>query len=211
MKKIFIYSLLLLLLGHLSAQKLATTEQGEKVVLYDNGTWKYEHEKSIPDIVIPMNPKSFVKDEKSSFLLKSAKLDYGFWLNPKKWTFKRGGSGSTSEYDIQLKGGDLHGKVLTENVEIPITKLRNIVIENAIEISPNTSIIKEEYRMVNGLKVLHLEMNSTVKGIKFTYYGYYYSSPVGTVQFIVYTSHKLSNHYEEDCQLLLNGLMEGTK
>ncbi len=207
MKNTFIYSLLLLLLTNVLAQTKATTEEGKEVMLYANGTWRYEHEKSNPDIVIPMNSGHFGKDEKSSFLLKSAKLKYGFWINPKDWSFKRGNKNSDSEYDLKLKGGDLHAKILTENVEISITKLRNIVIENAIFISPNTTIVKEEYRMVNGIKVLHLQMNSTVEGVKFAYFGYYYSSPTGTVQFIAYTSHKLSNHYKEDCQLLLNGLM----
>jgi hypothetical protein len=51
-------------------------------------------------------------------------------------------------------------------------------------------------------------MDGTMKGIKFTYFGYYYSNAEGTVQFITYTSQNLLDKYKESIEELLNGLVE---
>jgi hypothetical protein len=62
--------------------------------------------------------------------------------------------------------------------------------------------------MVNGQKVLFLRLNVTLQGIKFTYYGYYYSNSSGTVQFITYTPQSLLEGYIKDCEKILNGFVK---
>lgn len=79
---------------------------------------------------------------------------------------------------------------------------------NGRESAPDLKVIQEEYRMVNGQKVLFLQLNGTLQGIKFTYYGYYYSNSSGTVQFITYTSQSLLEAYKEDCEKILNGFVK---
>ena len=51
-------------------------------------------------------------------------------------------------------------------------------------------------------------MNGTIKGIHFTYLGYYFSSPKGTVQFLTYTSVNLLEEYRKDLEELLNGFVK---
>lgn len=60
--------------------------------------------------------------------------------------------------------------------------------------------------MVNGLKVLLMQMDGTIQGIKFSYFGYYYSNNSGTVQFITYTSQNMLEAKMADAVELLNGL-----
>lgn len=91
---------------------------------------------------------------------------------------------------------------------MPIQSLKEVAIENARSVAPDVKVVKEEYRNVNGLTVLFLQMNGTLKGIKFTYYGYYYSGTGGTIQFLTYTAQSLMDKYIADCELLLNGLVE---
>ena len=50
-----------------------------------------------------------------------------------------------------------------------------------------------------------MQMNGTLEGINFTYLGYYFSSPKGTVQLITYTSSNLVNEYRKNLEELLNG------
>ena len=69
-------------------------------------------------------------------------------------------------------------------------------------------VVKEEFRNVNGMKVLLLHMNGTIQGIKFSYYGYYYSNSNGTVQFITYTSQNLLDGFKSKIEDLLNGIVE---
>ena len=208
MKKFF-----LILLGFFAAffsqaQQRAITEEGKEVILYDDGTWKYKDGEKIPSEEIPTNPNAFVKDDSSTFLLKSKNLNVGFYLNPKVWSFRKATINPYAEYELQMRDGDLYCVIITEKIEVPLESLKLIAIENGKSLSPDLTIVKEEYRNVNGLKVLLLQMNGTVKGIKVSYYGYYYSSPEGTVQFITYTAQNLLEKYMPEIEKLLNGLVK---
>ena len=50
-----------------------------------------------------------------------------------------------------------------------------------------------------------------MQGIKFSYYGYYYSGEEGTVQFITYTAQNMLEDYRNDCETLLNGFVKTSK
>ena len=95
--------------------------------------------------------------------------------------------------------------MITEKVEIPIESFKSIALENGRSVAPDLKIIKEEYRNVNGLTVLMLQMNGSIQGIKVSYFGYYYSNENGSVQFITYTAQNLLKDYMPDCENLLNG------
>jgi hypothetical protein len=187
------------------AQQKAVTETGEDVFLYDDGTWKYAQEKAEEPTDIPVNPRAFQKDPNSKLLLKSTKVGVGIWLDATKWTFKKATSNEDAEFEFQMNDSDLYGMLITEKFEIPLATLRNIALENGRAVAPDLRIVKEEYRTVNGLRVLLLQMEGTMQGIKIAYYGYYYSSAEGTVQFITYTSQTLLTEYLPSSEVLLNG------
>ncbi|HOF15948.1 MAG TPA: hypothetical protein PLF32_01290 [Bacteroidales bacterium] len=208
MKKIALVLISILSINLLQAQIKAITETGEEVVLYDNGTWKYQNENQLLEIEIPTNPVPFEKNKESSFLLKSKKLNIGIYINPKKWSFKKASDNPDAEYEFQLKDEDLYGMLITEKVEIPLETMKIIALENGKTIAPDLKIVKEEYRFVNGLKILLLQMDGTIQGIKISYYGYYFSNTKGTIQFITYTSQNLLESYKFESEKLLNGLVE---
>lgn len=189
------------------SQQLGITDTGETVILFDDGTWKYQEESIEAESKIPTNPQIFTKDEESSFLLKSKVLNIGLWLNPKEWTFNKASSNEDAEYELYLKNEDLYAMVITEKAEIPLKTLRKIAIDNARLVAPDLKVVHQEYRNVNGIDVLNLQMDGTVEGLKFTYYGYYYSNENGTVQLISYTAQNLIDSYREDADKLLNGFV----
>ena len=195
----------------LSAQKKAVTENGEEVLLFDDGTWKYAHENDGDSIsVIPVNPGLFAKGKDATFQLKSNKTGFSFWLNPQKWTFKKAVNNPAAEYELKYKNGDVYGMIIPEQIEIPLGSLVDLAFNNARNVSSDLKVVQKEYRMVNGYKAIFMQMDGTVQGIKLSYYGYYYSSPKGTVQFITYTSQNLMEQFKSACEDLLNG-MEETK
>ncbi len=190
------------------AQQSAVTETGKEVILYDDGTWKYRSDEDTVKTEISTNPISFSKNSEATFLLKSNKVNMGFCINPKKWSFKKATSNEAAEYELQIKDGDLYAMIISEKIEIPLDALKSIAYNNSKEIVSDLKIVKEEYRIVNGKKVLCMQMNGTIQSIKFSYYGYYFSNSNGTVQFITYTSQNLLNKYLPDIENLLNGLVE---
>ncbi len=206
MKRILLCFTCILFSLLLTAQKKAVTESGEEVILYENGTWKFVNEAGQIKTEIPVNPAVFKKSSASSFLVKSNKLDIGVWLDPKKWSFKKSGEDDVSEYDFELKGKDLYAMLITESIEIPLESLKTIALENAKEAAPDIHIVKEEYRTVNGKKMLYLQMDGSAQGIKLSYCGYYYSDEAGTVQFVTYTAQSLLSRYMPAIEEILNGM-----
>lgn len=188
------------------AQISAITNTGEEVVLYDDGAWQYVDP---PEDTEPeLNPRKFEKNASSTFQVKSKRVDMGLWLNPKKWKFSRGADNEDAEYEFELKGEDLYALMITEKVSIPMLTLKGIALENARQVAPDARITKEEYRFVNGMKLLCMQMEGTIQGIRFGYLGYYYSNEGGTVQLITYTAQNLMKQYESEIEELLNGFME---
>lgn len=208
MKKVIFTLIAALGINLVQAQVRAVTEIGEEVILYQDGTWEYLNSEELLEKEIPLNKNNFKKDDESTFLLKSKRLNIGVYVNPKKWTFTKGTDNPDAEYEFSLKEEDLYGALITERVEIPIESFRIMALENARTMVPDIKIVKEEYRMVNGLKVLFLQMNGTFQGIKFSFYGYYFSNSKGSMQLITYTSQNLIEAYKSESEKLLNGLIE---
>lgn len=206
MKGIFLFILLFTSIG--LCQKSAITDTGEEVILYKDGTWNYK--KSNFDNVknIYYNKRKFKKDKKSTFLIKSKKTDAAVWINPIKWTFNNAQDNPDAEYEFQLKNEDAYALLITERIEVPLASLRNIALENAKIASSNIQIVNEEYRNVNGNKVLMLEMEGSIEGLDLTYFGYYFSNRLGTNQLITYTSQNLFSIYRRELINLLNGMVE---
>jgi hypothetical protein len=79
---------------------------------------------------------------------------------------------------------------------------------NAKNASPDVKEIFSEYRIVNGIKVIYLELSGTVNGIKFSYAGYYFTNINGTVQLVAFTTQNAFPTIKPKLLELLNGLTE---
>lgn len=211
MKKIILIAAATLLIqSYGRSQTKALTSNGEEVLLFSNGTWKYVNENlstASESREVLTNAKPFKKNAASSFEVISKKVNASVFINPKKWKFALGEDGSAGEYDFEFRNGDVYGMIIAERTEIPLESLKEIAVKNAKDVAPDINVAEEEYRMVNNKKILCLQMNGTIKGIMFSYYGYYFSSPNGTIQFLTYTSRNLFADNRNEMEELLNGLV----
>jgi len=207
MKKITIIFCLFAIISHKGFSQIqAVTDKGDQVFLYNDGTWKYANDSSeAEEKEIPMSNVVFSKNDKSTFEVKSTKVNAGVFINTKEWAYKKNPIADAQEYSFQGRGKDIYAMIITEKVEIPIESLKKLALSNAKDAAPDTKIVTEEYRMVNGKKIFFMQMNGSIDGIKFTYLGYYYSSEGGTIQFISYTTQSLLEEYKNDMFDLLNG------
>ncbi len=201
-------SFLLLVSFYTFGQINAITESGDEVILYDDGSWVYVADSSTHLAeAIKMNEKVFKTPKSSTFLVKSKKTDVGVRINPKNWKFTKGKAGQPAEFVFQNKTEDMYGMIITEKISIDIKTLKQIALNNAKSAAPDVKLTNQEYRMVNGTKVLMMEMKGTIQGVKFVYYGYYYSDDSGSVQFLTYTSQNLFEEYKKEMEKLLNGFV----
>ena len=206
MKKLFVTILLLLSVTSYASQK-AITDTGKEVILNNDGTWEYSDNAQNATNIIETNKKKFERPRTSSFLLKSTKNNSAYWINTDKWVFKKAKDSASAEYEFRLKGKDLYGKAITEEAVIPVESLANIALSNAREVAPDAKRVKQEFRIVNGKKVIYMEMSLTIQGMKAIYFGYYYSDVSGVTQLIVYTTTNLVDKYKSEINNLLNGLV----
>jgi hypothetical protein len=186
----------------------AVTGNGDEVILYNNGTWKYANKLDSVKKEIPLNPKKFLKNIGSTFEVKSNAISsVSVFINPKTWSFEKVEGGQASEYKFLLREKSAYGMMISEKISIPLETLKNIALQNAKKAAPDARLAKEEYRIVNGVKVLFMQMDGTIQGVTFSYYGYYYSSKSGSLQLITYTSQDLFASYQSEFEIFLNGLV----
>lgn len=208
MKKLVITVIAILFSNVLFSQIKAITETGDEVILYKNGSWVYVDGSKAEAKELAVNKTKFKKDDLSTFLVKSNKINIGIWINPKEWSFSKEGNNEDSEYTFQKRDNDLYALFISEKISIPLESLKDIAVENAKKAAPDARIIFEEMRNVNGNNVLMLKISATIQGIKILYTGYYYSNTNGTIQLITYTSDNLAAAYTTDIETFLNGLTE---
>ena len=196
------------------SQVKAITETGREVILYNNGSWKYIDDSSKNELdstvdSIKTNHFAYTKPASSNFLVKSKIFNVGVYIDPKKWTFSGHKDNEPSiEYRFGLKTADGYMMMIAEKTSIDLEIMREIALSNAQKASLDVKEINAEYRTVNKLKVLCLQLSGTIKSMKFTYFGYYYSNKNGTVQLVGYTSQKYFDQTKKELENILNGLVE---
>ncbi len=190
-----------------SSQTKAVTETGDEVILYSNHTWKYSNEFKSEKSFIKSNGAIFTKDKGATFLLKSNHVHLGFWLDPKAWAFEKATNNADAEYELTKRNSSLNAVIITEKAGIPLESLRDVVVENAKSVAPDYEIQNQEYRMVNGLKVLYLQASGTVSGIRFAFYGYYFSDSTSSMQFVVTGFAATQKEDQKQAENLLNGIV----
>ena len=186
-----------------NAQQKATTDNGQRVILNDNGKWEYEKK----DTAAKSDLKSFTKPAAATSLIRSEKNNYAVWYDPKKWKKRSDIKNDAVEFQLGLSSGDGYAMAVTERIEIAIENLKEVALTNAMNAAPDVVIEMEEDRMINGHKVKCLQMSGTASGIKFTYLGYYTSHENGTIQLVCFTGKNLMKQYRKDFEDLLNGLV----
>ncbi|MBB1272366.1 MULTISPECIES: hypothetical protein [Psychromonas] len=204
--KLFIPLLLCFFSFNVSAALQGITDEGDVVVLNSDGTWFYAEDKPIEEFEISNNPGVFKTPASANFVLKSKKNNATFAFNTKQWVFEKSTTDDSAiEYALTLKAGDLYARVITERIQINNKELTEIALDNAKNVAPNAKVIKKEYRMVNGKKMIYMEMVGTMKGIEFQYLGYYYSDASGSTQYVTFTGASLVEKYRAEIDDLLNG------
>jgi|AntAceMinimDraft_6_1070360.scaffolds.fasta_scaffold00009_49 hypothetical protein len=190
-----------------NAQQSALTGNGDEVLLYDDGTWEYSNDSLNTADIISVNDKLFEKSKKSSFLVKSKKTNSGIYINPKDWSFTKGVNNADAEYEFQAKGQDIYGMLITEKTPIQVESLVDIAFQNAKGALTQVKRTQIEYRTINGLEVIHMQMEGVISGINIVYFGYYFSNDTGSIQLLTYTSNVLFEDFKEKMEVFLNGLV----
>lgn len=209
MKTTILFLALLLPATALLAQQTATTKDGKIVILNEDGTWVYQPEATgsktqFNDSLIT----KYSKPAAAKTLLKSERTNHALWYNETKWSKSDMKPSEATEFLLKLKDQDGYCITVAEKIEIPIENFSTIVLKSMkMRGAENVVVEKEEFRMVNGKRVLFMQFTATTSGMTFTYAGYYFSNESGTSQILCYTSKNLFNQYKQEFMNMLNGFI----
>ena len=204
MKKIILPLLIIAMAGGIlyAADIKATTEEGKKVILSEDGKWRYPEDAQ----AATQGNKGGVYNKSSSATqeFKGKKGFYSMWLNPSKWTILDKNLNQAAEFSFTHTSGEAYGMIIFERTRIPIDNLEQIVLQNALNAAPDAKITMSENRTVNGKEVRFVVIEGTVSGIPFMYNYYLYSGKF-SAQVINFTSRELYDEFKEDFQEFMNG------
>jgi hypothetical protein len=142
--------------------------------------------------------------------VKAAKGPFGVWIQKAKWN-QDAPADPPDPIKITFSHvkGDGYAMIISERISVPMESLKNIALSNAKDVAPDIHVVLEEKRIVNGKNIICLQMEGTTQGVAFTYYGYYYGGPEGTLQVVTYTGSNLFAEYKPDFDDFLNGTQIG--
>jgi hypothetical protein len=97
--------------------------------------------------------------------------------------------------------------MITEAVELSYDMMKEAVVQNAKKLSSDFEIVSEEFRNVNGTKILCLTSRASRSGVGFMFLYYIYTGTEGTTQLICYTSANIFNKLKPQFEDLMNGFV----
>ncbi len=179
----------------------ATTGDGKKVVLKSDGSWSYKSNKKTKK-----GAKKDIPSESNELFMGRHGL-YELWYDSNTWKVSKGYKHPDGDITLVHSDGDAYVVVIAERLSMSIDTLKDLAFENAREAAPDIKIIFEESKNVNGVDILHMQMDGTIQKIPFTYYSYYWGGEAGTLQVLAYTGQNLFKEYRPDFTNILNGLV----
>ena len=189
-----------------SSQK-AITDDGKVVILNSDRTWRYQDSSINISSKISVSSKQYLKNSLQTFRVKASPTSFGVFINPDKWTFSKDKEESNKLLfrSKSTELGDIYAMLISEGIQIPIESFPAMALENAKKVAPDMKILNREYRVVNGSKILYMELEGSVHSVKFKFLGYYCSNESGSVQLVVYSgSNNISGNLLE-IEEFLNG------
>jgi hypothetical protein len=117
--------------------------------------------------------------------------------------------GPSEDLQHRHTSGDAFFRVIAERVQIPIEKLEDVALTNAKNADPNARVVKRGWRLVNGQRLLVLEIDLTVQNVPFVFYGHYYSGSIGTIQIVGWTGKNLLEEYRVAIDAVVSGFQVG--
>jgi hypothetical protein len=184
----------------------ATTDQGEKVILFPDGTWKFKEgatrQEKLPGDFISSKPPE------SSEVLVSNKGFAQIWYDPSKWTVLDESPHPLAEFFLVHHEGEAFATVAAERISVNSSEqLKNISLEMIERTADRLKILREEKRLINDREILLVRADISIQGIELAYLFYYWSGNAGNLVLSTWTGKNIFNDYSEQMMSLLSGLI----
>ena len=189
-----------------SKQVEATTAQGEKVILFPDGTWKYKKQ-GIPTETLPGDFVS-VKPAASTEVLVSKKNFAQLWYDPDDWKVLDESPHPLAEFFLVHREGEAFATVVAERITTNSTvKLKELSLQMTERAADRLEVLWEEKRFINDKEILVVRADISIQGIEFAYLFYYWSGEAGNLVISTWTGKNIFDDYSQQMTTLLSGLI----
>jgi len=194
----------------------AITTDGRRIILYDDGTFKYEvtpvpfkQGTQVADTVEDLSRKPIgAKYEASPYNKKewrSARTKFSVWYDPKKWKLNLLNKVPPTEASLHLN--DTEVSIYTERVDIDMeTWIQNMKLFHK-QNYPSMLIQKEEWRTINGQVVYYMQWQTGDNRLKLQVYSIYAKGNAELLQINASTPLSTVSDVEEHITRLFTGLV----
>jgi hypothetical protein len=138
-----------------------------------------------PPVATPSKPTAPATIRKNAAATRAFKIDFSdatLWLDWLKWYDEKRVPGRVAFTHV-----DRHvlGYVLVDRTAgVPTSKMSDWALRNAMRLDPKARIRKQEYRLVNGRELLHLELVVSQNSPPMVFAGYYHGGVKTNLQAI---------------------------
>lgn len=194
----------------------AITTDGRRIILFDDGTWKYDLEPipvesgtAVPDTAEDLYNKQVGGEYQTSPYNKkewrSNRTKFSVWFNPKKW--KMNLMNNTPPTEVSFHFIDIVCGVLTERLDVDMETWVHTTKLYRKQNFPSMKIQKEEWRTVNGLNVYFMEWETGDNRTNLKCYSYFTKSSTELLQMTVSGPPSVAIDRQEEIFRILNGLV----
>ena len=219
MKYYFLF-ILSFLVSNLWGQEMAITQSGDTIFVFNDGTWSYDREAKVAE-TSPPSTLEFAYQEvsiDSTFrvlelpevldkVINKGEDFYSLQYDSKSWQRVPPASiNPAATYTFSDESQNIFAMVIAEAVEIGTENVYKFALQNAEEnIGSSPKVINAGWVKVNGREMINAQYNIDMNGLKFTFNSLFYSSELGTIQFMTWT---FTNLFEEK-KSVLDGILAG--
>lgn len=171
----------------------AITADGRRVILGEDGRWRFDYKASASRLQISDSPyRPAVKAFSVSF-------------DTEKWVLVPVNSNEgVGKQTFRHRTLPLYAVVISD--EIPVSKevMRNLIISK--NGATDVKVLVDETKSLKGKEVGSMRFLANRDGIDFVLASYYYGDGRGNIQVMCWTGQPLFYKYQADCQSFLDGL-----
>lgn len=153
-------------------------------------------------------PYEHLKNKEAIRMLKSTVMPADFYYNSDEWkSIPPKTLNESAEFSFMHLTKPIYAIAITEASHLSIMSLRKTVLVNLYRVVDSASIFKQEWRMVNGYRMLAMGVKTNISNNDYIYFWYLYSGPFGICQFVAWTdeqSFKINQYFIEN---ILDGIV----
>ena len=145
--------------------------------------------------------------QKASAATRAFKIDFAdatLWLDWLKWFDEKREPGKITFQHVDRR---VLGYVLVDRTPgIPTSKMSDLALRNAMRLDPDARIRRQEFRQVNGKRMLYLELVLSQNSPPMVFAGYYHGGVKSNLQAVSWTFEKDFDKYRGVMEEFISGI-----